>query len=130
MSSSSVPGPQARPPQVVAPTAGTTSRRPSSERHTDRRLRAALRLSFGRGRASVLALSGSTTFELGDDDVTARARVVVRAGEIVTFTLQHRTMSDPAFDTWTHDEALTRLDDTTEAWRTWSGLHQAYEGPW
>ncbi len=23
-----------------------------------------------------------------------------------------------------------RLDDTTEAWRTWSGLHQNYEGPW
>ena len=23
-----------------------------------------------------------------------------------------------------------RLDDTAEAWRTWSGLHQSYDGPW
>ena len=31
---------------------------------------------------------------------------------------------------WTEAEIADRLDDTTEAWRTWSGLHQNYVGPW
>ena len=31
---------------------------------------------------------------------------------------------------WTQDEIAARLDDTVAAWRSWSELHQAYEGPW
>ena len=31
---------------------------------------------------------------------------------------------------WTQTEIRDRLDDTAEAWRTWSSLHQDYDGPW
>ena len=31
---------------------------------------------------------------------------------------------------WPADEIGERLADTTEAWHTWSEIHQAYEGPW
>jgi hypothetical protein len=31
---------------------------------------------------------------------------------------------------WTKTEISDRLDDTAEAWCTWSGLHQSYDGPW
>ena len=48
----------------------------------------------------------------------------------MTFSLEHRSTSEPSPEKWTDEESVTRLDDTTEAWRTWSALHQAYEGPW
>src|SRR5207244_2032473 len=31
---------------------------------------------------------------------------------------------------WGQEEIVDRLDDTAEAWRTWSEMHQNYEGPW
>jgi GH15 family glucan-1,4-alpha-glucosidase len=85
---------------------------------------------LARGGATVLALSTSATFDIAEDNLSAHARVSVRAGDKVSFTLQHRSMSQPVPVRWTHEEALARLDDTSEAWRTWSALHQAYEGPW
>jgi GH15 family glucan-1,4-alpha-glucosidase len=31
---------------------------------------------------------------------------------------------------WSEKEIHQRLDDTIQAWESWSALHQAYEGPW
>lgn len=31
---------------------------------------------------------------------------------------------------WFEAEIAERLEDTAEAWRTWSVLHQGYDGPW
>ncbi len=31
---------------------------------------------------------------------------------------------------WTQAEITDRLDDTVEGWRSWSAIHQNYEGPW
>ena len=81
-----------------------------------------------RGGASVLALSSSIDVEL--DESVARARFVVRAGDCVAFALNHATTSDPAPSLWSADVIGDRLGDTTNAWRTWSALHQAYDGPW
>jgi GH15 family glucan-1,4-alpha-glucosidase len=39
-------------------------------------------------------------------------------------------MWEPALQAWSQEEIATRLDDTLEGWRSWSRLHQAYEGPW
>jgi GH15 family glucan-1,4-alpha-glucosidase len=39
-------------------------------------------------------------------------------------------MWEPALAAWNQDEIARRLDDTIEGWRSWSALHQAYEGPW
>jgi GH15 family glucan-1,4-alpha-glucosidase len=48
----------------------------------------------------------------------------------VCFALQHRTSSQAAPEVWSRIEIEDRVADTAEAWRTWSGLHQAYDGPW
>src|SRR5262249_13377570 len=64
------------------------------------------------------------------DESTARARFVVREGTDVAFALQHRTTSEPPPEFWPRAEILSRLADTEEGWRTWSQLHQNYDGPW
>jgi len=81
-----------------------------------------------RGGADVLALSSS--LPLVTDEFTARARFNVRAGEAQRFALQHRSTSQDPPRHWTDAEIADRLADTAEAWRTWSSLHQSYDGPW
>src|SRR5262249_37523444 len=71
-----------------------------------------------RGGATVLALSTSATFDIEEDNLSAHTRVVVRPDDRVTFTVQARSTAQPPPAAWTHEEALARLDDTTEAWRT------------
>jgi alpha,alpha-trehalase len=81
-----------------------------------------------RGGASRLFLSTSAGF--GVDDATATARVGLAAGEVAVFALEHGHMAGPALAPWTADEITGRLDDTVQAWRSWSAIHQNYEGPW
>ena len=81
-----------------------------------------------RGGANVLALSSPVPLDV--DEFTASARLVVRPGHSVAFALQHRTTSEEQPRLWTEHEITERLEDTAEAWRTWSALHQSYDGPW
>jgi GH15 family glucan-1,4-alpha-glucosidase len=81
-----------------------------------------------RGGADVLVLSSPVTMEI--DDSTARARLTLTQGESVAFALHHRRSWEQPPPMWNQDEITKRLDDTIEAWRTWSGLHQGYDGPW
>jgi GH15 family glucan-1,4-alpha-glucosidase len=81
-----------------------------------------------RGGADVLALSSPVALDV--EEFTARARVTVRPGQSVGFALDHRTTSEERPWLWSGDEIAERLEDTAEAWRTWSALHQAYVGPW
>jgi GH15 family glucan-1,4-alpha-glucosidase len=81
-----------------------------------------------RGGASLLRLSSAVPIEL--DGSTARARFSLRAGDDLSFALHHRTTSEPRPRSWTQTKIRERLDDTAEAWRTWSSLHQSYDGPW
>ena len=81
-----------------------------------------------RGGASLLRLSSPVPVEL--DGSTARARFSLRAGEALSFALHHRTTSQPRPRAWTQAKISERLEDSAEAWRTWSSLHQRYEGPW
>jgi GH15 family glucan-1,4-alpha-glucosidase len=39
-------------------------------------------------------------------------------------------MADPPRAPWTAEEITARLEDTVEGWRSWSAIHQNYEGPW
>jgi GH15 family glucan-1,4-alpha-glucosidase len=48
----------------------------------------------------------------------------------VGFALAHRATEQPPPGPWSQREIEQRLGDTAEAWRTWSSLHQGYEGPW
>jgi alpha,alpha-trehalase len=81
-----------------------------------------------RGGANRLFLSTSVSF--GVDDATATARVRLAAGQAAVFALGHGDMADPPLAPWTAEEITGRLDDTLEGWRSWSAIHQNYEGPW
>jgi alpha,alpha-trehalase len=81
-----------------------------------------------RGGASLLRLSSAVPIELGGS--TARARFSLHAGDDLSFALHHRTTSQPRPRSWTQTKIRDRLNDTAEAWRTWSSLHQSYDGPW
>lgn len=82
----------------------------------------------GRGGADVLALT--TPIDINLDECTATGRFTVHAGDIVRFVLDHATSSDPLPPLWSQEEIAACLADTAEGWRTWSALHQRYDGDW
>jgi alpha,alpha-trehalase len=82
----------------------------------------------GRGGADILFLS--SPFEAEIDGSDARARFFLGEGESAGFALQHRNSWEETLMLWTQEEITRCIDDTTEAWRTWSSLHQNYDGPW
>ena len=63
-------------------------------------------------------------------DPPRRARFSLRAGESAVVRAAPPDDVGAAAPLWTQTEISDRLDDTAEAWRTWSSLHQAYDGPW
>jgi GH15 family glucan-1,4-alpha-glucosidase len=81
-----------------------------------------------RGGADVLMLSSPVDFEYGDS--VARARLTLSEGDSLGFALHHRQSWEDPPPAWAQDQISQRISDTVEAWRTWSDLHQGYEGPW
>jgi GH15 family glucan-1,4-alpha-glucosidase len=81
-------------------------------------------------RTGTSATALSSTVPLGTEAGTASAQFTLRQGESASFALQYAEPSEERPRVWTEAEIRDRLDDTTEAWRTWSKLHQNYEGPW
>src|SRR5439155_798427 len=64
-----------------------------------------------------------------DDDATMAATFRVAAGEQVGFSLRWAAPDDPAPVACPPDEVASRLQDTVDAWRSWEGEHDIYEGP-
>jgi alpha,alpha-trehalase len=81
-----------------------------------------------RGGAGRLLLSAPGGFRI--DGATAHARLRLTAGQTVMCALQHAPLWDPPLAAWTPGEIAARLADTAEGWRSWSAIHQTYEGPW
>ncbi len=81
-----------------------------------------------RGGADRLMLS--TPVRLDVRRGTATARIRLAAGQSAVFALGHGQMAGPPLAPWTEDQITTRLDCTVEAWRSWSAIHQNYQGPW
>jgi GH15 family glucan-1,4-alpha-glucosidase len=81
-----------------------------------------------RGGADRLLLATSVSF--GVDGATATAQVRLAAGQAAVFSLGHGQLTDPPRTLWTAEEITDRLADTVEGWRSWSAIHQNYEGPW
>ncbi len=75
-----------------------------------------------------LLLSASVGFDL--DDTTATARIQLTAGQEAVFAVGHGQAAAQPRPAWTAAEIGARLDDTVEGWRSWSAIHQTYEGPW
>ena len=81
-----------------------------------------------RGGADRLLLSTSVSFRV--DGPTATARFRLAAGQTALFALGHGQIADPPRAPWTAAEISDRLEDTAEGWRSWSAIHQNYQGPW
>jgi GH15 family glucan-1,4-alpha-glucosidase len=81
-----------------------------------------------RGGADRLLLSAPADFMV--EGATATARMHVAAGQTVSFALAHGRMGEPPLAAWGASEIGARLADTLEGWRSWSAIHQTYEGPW
>ena len=81
-----------------------------------------------RGGASRLLLSAPVGFQVTGD--TATGQLHLAAGQTVNFALQFGHLQEPPLAVWEADQIAARLQDTMEGWRSWSALHQAYEGPW
>ena len=62
---------------------------------------------------------------------TARFTFTLHTGEAAGFAHHGWTsFDDEAAIAWTQDQIAEGLEGTTQAWRTWSSVHQAYRGPW
>ncbi|HKD78007.1 MAG TPA: glycoside hydrolase family 15 protein, partial [Ktedonobacterales bacterium] len=83
---------------------------------------------FVRGGADVLMLSSPV--DLAVVESTAQGRFTVHAGDSVGFALHFHSSWEAAPRQWSQEEIAERLDDTEACWRTWSEMHQRYDGPW
>ena len=82
------------------------------------------------GRGSSAALFLSAPVELAIEQSVARGAFTLEAGEALGFALQYRSSSEELPSAWTQTDVFTRMEDTVEGWRSWSLMHQRYEGPW
>jgi alpha,alpha-trehalase len=81
-----------------------------------------------RGGAGRLLLSAPIGFEI--DGATATTHVHLSAGQEVCFALAHGQAGEPPLPVWDPAAITARLEDTLAGWRSWSAIHQTYEGPW
>jgi len=81
-----------------------------------------------RGGAGRLFLSAPATFQV--DAATATVHLHVAAGQVVMFALQYARLEDPPLAAWGAGQIDARLEDTRHGWRSWSAIHQNYDGPW
>lgn len=81
-----------------------------------------------RGGAEWLVLS--TPVPLRIEGSTGTATLELRAGDRVTFGLHRSTLEQTPARVWGPEELRERLGATVTAWRSWSELHQSYDGPW
>jgi len=83
---------------------------------------------LARAGSAVLLLSASVPLKL--DHSTARARFTLRERESCGFALQYRASWEEEPGHWDGDEIGRRIEQTVKAWRSWSEMHQSYQGPW
>jgi len=81
-----------------------------------------------RGGAEWLVLT--TPVPLTCERGTASGTLRLEQGQSVHLALHRSTLSEVPARVWSQQELAARLDATIEGWRTWSALHQAYDGPW
>jgi alpha,alpha-trehalase len=78
------------------------------------------------GNGSALFLYSPLPLTLESD--TARALIPLRAGQSRSFMLQYQPAEPEA--RWTEEQIEHRLEETVTSWRSWSEMHQRYQGPW
>jgi GH15 family glucan-1,4-alpha-glucosidase len=81
-----------------------------------------------RGGAEWLVLTCPA--DLACDAGSASGTVRLRAGESLHLGLHRSTLAQVPARVWSQPELAEALERTTAGWRSWSALHQAYDGPW
>ncbi len=84
--------------------------------------------AIARGGADVLAMSCPVPLQI--EGGVARATLVLAVGQRATLGMVHRTTTEAHPTPPTVDELDAAMRSTIEAWRSWSRLHQSYQGPW
>jgi alpha,alpha-trehalase len=79
------------------------------------------------GGATVLILTGEVDLDLAEGQATGT--VTLRRGDELVFALHQVDPWGRTSPRWTPRKARRRLDATERSWRSWSELHQRYEGP-
>jgi alpha,alpha-trehalase len=83
-----------------------------------------------RGGADRLLLSAPVALRFQVVGATATARLRLGAGQTAGFALHHGSLWEPVLVAWDQQQIAARLGDTVEGWRSWSAMHQRYQGPW
>lgn len=83
---------------------------------------------IARGGPTTLLLSTSLPLQLQGAAATARRRLV--AGDELCFAVQQASSWDSPPPPLSAERVSRWLDDTGETWRSWSALHQRYQGPY
>jgi len=81
-----------------------------------------------RGGADVLVLSCAVQLDLQRTSASGVFRLP--AGESACFALEHVTSSEPPPRPWSREAVEERMEATVRGWRTWSDIHQSYQGLW
>ena len=76
----------------------------------------------------VCVLTSHTSLDI--EGGTARGRLTISAGTTAALALRVCSPWEELPAAWSESEILRRLDATVAAWRSWSELHQRYEGPY
>jgi len=79
------------------------------------------------GGASVLVLSTQADLQLAE--ARATATLTLREGQELAFALEQCDAWSPRVATWKPHKVRRRLEGSERSWRSWSSLHQRYEGP-
>ena len=81
-----------------------------------------------RGGAEWLVLTTPVALSLSAGTGTGRTRLV--AGGTLHFGLHRSTLEETPAYIWPEPELAETLDSTIACWRSWSAIHQSYDGPW
>jgi GH15 family glucan-1,4-alpha-glucosidase len=79
------------------------------------------------GGATTAVLSTTCAMDLAE--ATATATIDLKKGEHLGFALTQASAWEHSPEPWSSNKIRRRLRDTERGWRTWSELHQRYEGP-
>jgi GH15 family glucan-1,4-alpha-glucosidase len=82
----------------------------------------------GRGGSDLTMLSTPVDLEIHAG--AAFGRFTVSAGEGTAFGLHYRQPGWGVPRVWSQEDLAKRLNDTLASWRSWSDIHQSYDGPW
>lgn len=81
------------------------------------------------GGAQRLVLSAPLPLRI--DGSTAHGETVLEAGQRVGFALSSLPVwGDAEPEPWRGGRIHRRLNDTIKGWRSWTRIHQGYQGPW